>query len=69
MDLVAVNTNDNDVCILLGNGDGTFQAEQTLAVGAHPWYAAIADVNGDGKLDIVVADYGGNRISVLLNMF
>ena len=26
----------------------------------------LADVNGDGKLDIIVGDYGNNNVSVLL---
>jgi hypothetical protein len=36
-------------------------------VGSHPWYQAITNHNGDENLDILVADYTGHTISVLLN--
>ena len=61
-----MNTSDNDVSVLLGNGDGTFQSSQTLAVGSRPWYAAVGDLNGDGEADIVVTDYPVHAISVLM---
>jgi len=44
--------------ILFGNGDGTFQPVVSIALGGGGYgaiAAAIADVNGDGKNDIVVA--------------
>src|SRR5262249_26446468 len=56
----------SDASVLLGAGDGTFQAEQRLAVGANPYSVAVADVNGDGRLDLVTANYGSNDVSVLL---
>ena len=46
------------VGIMLGNGDGTFQSAVQYLTGLQPIYLAIADVNGDGKLDVVVADSG-----------
>src|ERR1019366_1016730 len=52
---------------LLGNGDGTFQAPVTYSSGgAEPWGIAVADVNGDGKLDILVANAGSGSVGVLL---
>ena len=35
-DLVVANYNSNTVSVLLGNGNGTFQAQQTFATGADP---------------------------------
>ena len=35
-DLVVANYSGNNVSVLLGNGDGTFAAQQTFAVGANP---------------------------------
>jgi Bacterial Ig-like domain (group 3)/FG-GAP-like repeat len=48
--------NSGSFAVLLGNGDGTFQAPVTYPVGPNPWSLAVADVNGDGKLDAVLAD-------------
>ncbi len=40
--------------ILLGNGDGTFQAPSTVFPGSGS--LAVGDINGDGKLDLVFLD-------------
>jgi hypothetical protein len=54
------------VSVLLGNGDGTFQTQKTFSVGQSPNAVAIADLNGDGKPDIIVANSKSDTISVLL---
>jgi hypothetical protein len=55
------------VGVLLGNGDGTFQTAVTYGSGGHdPTGVAVADVNGDGNPDLIVANYGSNTVGVLL---
>jgi hypothetical protein len=50
------NDCDGGVGVLLGNGDGTFQTAKSYNTGnAFAISVAVADVNGDGKLDIMVA--------------
>ena len=44
------------ITILNGAGDGTFALGQSLAVGSNAASAAVADLDADGALDIVVAD-------------
>ena len=45
------------VNVLLGNGDGTFQPAMTFdSGGTNPWSVALGDVNGDGRLDVLVAN-------------
>jgi hypothetical protein len=46
------------VSVLLGNGDGTFQPAVSYGSGGQePTSVALADLNGDGRPDIVVANY------------
>jgi hypothetical protein len=64
-DIVTANEGNNDVSVLLGNGDGTFQPAQTYSVGADPYAVAIGNLTSNGIPDIVTANVGGG-ISVLL---
>ena len=59
LDLVVTtsNTNPNSLMVLLGNGDGTFQAPVFYGTGGVGAVGiAIADVNGDGRPDVMVTN-------------
>ena len=47
------------------NGDGTFVAPVEFTTGQGPVGIVIADFTGDGKPDVVTANYGGSSISIL----
>jgi len=51
----------------MNNGNGTFAAGVNYTTGTHPNSVAIGDLNGDGKADIVAANYGSGNISVFMN--
>jgi hypothetical protein len=70
-DLVTLNVFSFDVSVLLGNGDGTFQAPFSEAAGRFPACAvndvAAADLNDDTLPDLVIALGYADGVSVLLN--
>lgn len=43
-----------------------FRTSSPLAIGTNPVSNAIADVNGDGHLDLLFANYQGDSLSILL---
>ena len=55
------------VSILLGTGTGSFGAKTDFGTGASPLSVAVGDFNGDGKLDLAVANPVSNTVSILLN--
>ena len=65
-DLVTLNTGDQTISILFGNGDGTFQPAISQPIGSTGKFMAVGDFNGDGKLDLAVANGSANTVSILL---
>jgi len=54
------------VTILLSNGDGTFTAAASRATDMNPESVAVGDFDGDGNLDLAVANQTGNDVTILL---
>ncbi len=68
-DLAVADWSGREVRVIPGNGDGTFDAANakiTTGLGANPVHMRAADLNGDGKLDLVVANYNSGTVSVLI---
>jgi hypothetical protein len=71
-DLAIADSGSNSTSVLVnttgvGATTPSFAAKQDLATGAAPASVALADFNGDGTLDLAVANFTSNTISVLLN--
>jgi hypothetical protein len=56
---------DGSVSVLLGNGDGTFQSAHNFVAGKNPLSIAVGDFNGDGRMDLVIANSGSGTVSIL----
>ncbi|MHB1865734.1 MAG: FG-GAP repeat domain-containing protein, partial [Candidatus Saccharimonadales bacterium] len=73
-DLIAIEESSNSpstppgIFVFLGHADGTFANPVEYSAGSGPIAVAIDDVNGDGKLDLIVQNSGlpPNNIQVLL---
>jgi hypothetical protein len=74
-EIVTANCNSN-ISVYLNNGDGSFQPEvlyngaRNVANGyvadVYPQAVTIADVNGDGKADIISTNYNSSDVTILL---
>lgn len=67
LDAVACEYAGNSLQVLRGIGDGTFMLSQSLTVGSHPSHAVLADLDGDGKLDVGVTNLDGEIMIALGN--
>ena len=77
LDFVTANGAFNTISVVLGKGDGTFQppliipngwtfAANNYGLGTNTEAIALADVNGDHKLDLLTTDSNRNKIGVFM---
>jgi hypothetical protein len=65
--LDVIGTSGDSLRVLLGDGRGAFTPAASIPVGPGAWRMAAADLNGDGKIDVVTSNLESNTISVVLN--
>jgi hypothetical protein len=56
----------SEISVVLNNGDGTFGPETKHWTGSGPHVVRVADLNGDGELDLVALRRGLNAVTVVL---
>ncbi|CAF3764261.1 unnamed protein product [Adineta steineri] len=68
LDIIVANHGTNNIGILAGQGNGTFEIQVIISTGyeSQPYSVAVYDLNNDTYMDIVVACSGLNTIDVLL---
>jgi hypothetical protein len=66
-DVVVTRINGNAVRVFLNTGTGGVLATvgSDYVTGTQPHRLVLKDLNGDGRLDIATANYGGNSVSIL----
>jgi hypothetical protein len=68
LDIAVPNKNSGTIGILIGNGDGTFQAAKTYAATATAFGITVGDLDSDGDRDIVLTHaFGGSSLEIMLN--
>ena len=65
LDLLSAGSTAGTVGVRRGNGNGTFQALADVTIGVTPSSIAVADLNGDGKKDIALAQTGINGLTAI----
>ncbi|MFP2926963.1 FG-GAP repeat domain-containing protein [Pyxidicoccus sp. 3LG] len=63
-DLAAVHTAASAVTLWYGRGNGAFRSGGQLAVGREPRDVAVADLDANGRRELLVAEAGDNTVSV-----
>ena len=67
VDLANLNSNSNDVSVLIAAGGGDFLEELRIPVGGLPRGIVTADFNGDGFADLATSNGNTNDLSVIIN--
>ena len=74
LDLAVANFGDGDnvtcgnVSVLLNNGSGSFETKVNVPAGCSPSSVAAGDLDGDGDLDLAVANFLSDDVSILVNV-
>ena len=63
---IAVAGDPQNLTVFLNDGKGGFRAAKSTTAGAHPSALAASDMNGDGKIDLVVANHEMAYVTLLL---
>jgi hypothetical protein len=63
---ISVAGDPQNLAVFLNDGKGGFRSAKTATAGAHPVALAAAEMNGDGKIDLVAANHEMDYVTLLL---
>ncbi|MFI5377668.1 MAG: Ig-like domain-containing protein [Tepidisphaerales bacterium] len=66
LDCASLSSTADAIALLLGNGDGTFQACKVYPTSGSTFDLVSIDFNADGRPDLAMPDYEGNAVNVLM---
>ncbi|PWG80605.1 MBG domain-containing protein [Pararcticibacter amylolyticus] len=71
LDVITANKKDGSISVLrnisTGAGNVAFESQLTASSGTAPVWVAAADVNADGKPEVITANSGSDNVSVFTN--
>ena len=71
LDLIVANSGSNNVLVYPGLGNGEFgpalNGGNGYFTGTNPVGITVADLTGNGRLDLIIANKGSNDVSILIN--
>lgn len=69
-DIAVANSGTSNIFLLYGYGNGTFGYETiySLGYGYHPYSIAVADLDRNGWMDIVIACYDTDHVETLMKL-
>ncbi len=72
LDLIVADSGSNNVLVYPGLGNGTFgpslNGGHGFFTGTNPVGITVADLTGDGRPDLIIANEGSNDVSILINV-
>jgi hypothetical protein len=71
LDVLTANRAANNVSVLMNGGDGSLihAADFRTGTGGQPRFAPVADLDGNGSIDAMVANHDSDEVVVLLNQY
>ena len=65
-DIVVANYRQDNICIFINNGDGTFQKQMKYSTGytSMPTFVIVSDLNNDDLLDVAVSNKNSDSVGI-----